>query len=76
MRLSKKFIDALVKQFRRDKCAFIYGKNLNEAHFITDIKKGTYSTMERISKLNPKYLNMVVEMMKELEKPDENLLLL
>ena len=55
----------------KDKCAFIYGKNINEAHYIVDKNKGVFNTMERISKLDPKYLDIIKEMAKELRKEKE-----
>ena len=75
-RLSNKYTQSWVKQFRRDKWAFIYGKKMDEAHYIINKKKSIYNTIERISKLNPKYINMVEEMMKEVEQKEDNLLLL
>ena len=75
MRLSKRYIESWVRQFKRDKRAFIYGKDPKNAHYIQDRRKGVYTTMERISKLNPKYLNMVREMKLEMDEEDNNLLL-
>ncbi|CAI2364369.1 unnamed protein product [Moneuplotes crassus] len=75
LKLSKKYIDSCVRQFRRDKRAFVYGKNPKTAHYIQDRGRGVYTTMERISKLNPKYINMVKEMKKRIDEEDNNLLL-
>jgi len=83
MRLNSKYINSCVRQFKRDKyecsltsrCCFIYGKDRSQAHYITDKRKGVYTTMERISKLNPKYLNMVREMKREMEEEEDKLLM-
>ncbi|CAI2361801.1 unnamed protein product [Moneuplotes crassus] len=73
--LGKKYVDSCVRQFRRDKKAFIYGKDPSKAHYIQDRGKGVFTTMERISKLNPKYIGMMKDMKKRIDEKDHNLLL-
>ena len=75
MRLNRRYIKHCTKQFKRDKCAFIYGKKMNEAHYITDKNKGVFNTMQRISKLDPKYMIMVQEMADQLKQQEDDLLI-
>lgn len=49
---------------------------MRTAHYIQDKKRGVYTTMERISKLNPKYLAMVRQIKIDMDNEDDNLLLI
>ena len=73
-RLSKKYIDSWVRQFHKEKCAFIYGKDKTKAHYIQDKNKSVFHTIERISKLDPKYINMVKEMKDRTDQQDDHVL--
>ena len=59
-----------MNEFKRGHSAFIYGKK-GEGHFITEKGESVYRKTMWIGKLNPKYTEMIKQIIKtEQEKQD------
>jgi len=68
--LGPKYIKSCVKDFKKGHSAFIYGKK-GEGHYITEKGESVYWKTMWIGKLNPKYTEMIKQIIKtEQDKED------
>jgi hypothetical protein len=66
--LGPKYIKSTVNEFKNSHAAFVYGKRQTEGHYVNRKGESVYLRTMRIGKLNPKYTEMIQEIMDGEEK--------
>lgn len=70
MNLGPKYIWSSVNDFKKGHSAFVYGKK-GEGHYLNEKGESVYRKTMRIGKLNPKYTEMIKQIIKtEQDKED------